>query len=279
MQKSTPAIPPADSACPYVPPESSEPTDSGLNPLNFMFANLPQTRAPGQKIALPTEREVSSIPRGTDTGEGNWEYPSPQQMYNAMKRKGHEDTPEDAVESMVAVHNFLNEGAWSEIVQWENEFGGGVINALKDKDEEELGEVHQAPWPRLLRFQGRSKELTPKARILQMLGRVYPEKYGYVVPSFWDTATDGDGRPPPFDRHDWFILRAGGEEIRYVIDYYSAPPEPTGEPVFYLDVRPAIDRPSAILERAIRWGKPVWEKASGTDVRRAMEKEKNRMRF
>lgn len=278
MQESTPAVPPADSACPYVPPESSEPTDS-LNPLNFMFANLPQTRAPGQKIALPTEREVSSIPRGTDMGEGNWEYPSPQQMYNAMKRKGHEDTPEDAVESMVAVHNFLNEGAWSEIVQWENEFGGGVINALKEKHEEQLEEGHQAPWPRLLRFQGRSKELTPKAKILQMLGRVSPEKYGYVVPSFWDTVTDGDGRPPPFDRHDWYILRAGGEEIRYVIDYYSAPPEPTGEPVFYLDVRPAIDRPSAILERAIRWGKPVWEKASGTDVRRAMEEERNRMRF
>lgn len=183
MHKSTPAVPPADSACPYVPPESSEPTDSGLNPLNFMFANLPQTRAPGQKIALPTQREVSSIPRGTDTDEGNWEYPSPQQMFNAMKRKGYDDTPEDAVESMVAVHNFLNEGAWSEIVRWEKEFGGGVIKALREKEREQGGDLeeeHQEPWPRLLRFQGRSKELTPKAQILQMLGKMSPEKYGYV---------------------------------------------------------------------------------------------------
>lgn len=148
-----------------------------------MFANLPQTRASGQKIVLPTEREVSSIPRGTDHGEGNWEYPSPQQMYNAMKRKGHDDTPEDAVESMVAVHNFLNEGAWSEIVEWETEFGGGIIKALREQERERLEAGHQGAWPRLLRFQGKSKELTPKARILQMLGKVYPEKYGYVVNS------------------------------------------------------------------------------------------------
>lgn len=247
-----------------------------------MFANLPQTRAPGQKIALPTEREVSSIPRGTDNGEGNWEYPSPQQMYNAMKRKGHEDTPEDAVESMVAVHNFLNEGAWGEIVEWEKEFGGGVMKALREQEGVQLETRNQGAWPRLLRFQGKSKELTPKAAILQMLGKVYPEKYGYVVlfpVVAQDKVTDSGGRPPPFDRHDWYVLRASGEEVRYVIDYYSAPPEPTGEPVFYLDVRPAIDRPSAILERAIRWGRPVWEKASGTDVRRAMEEERNRKRF
>jgi cytochrome c heme-lyase len=32
-------------------------------------------------------------------------------MYNAMLRKGYQDTPVDAVKSMVAVHNYLNEGA------------------------------------------------------------------------------------------------------------------------------------------------------------------------
>lgn len=182
MHKAAPApaaVPLVDRACPYTPPEKDGSTDSGLNPLNFMFANLPQTRAPGQKLVLPTEREVSSIPRGTEKGEGNWEYPSPQQMYNAMKRKGYDDTPEDAVESMVAVHNFLNEGAWGEIVEWEKEFGGGVMKALMEQEAERRATEGQGAWPRLLRFQGRSKELTPKARILQMLGRVYPEKYGY----------------------------------------------------------------------------------------------------
>lgn len=76
---------------------------------------------------------------------------------------------------------------------------------------------------------------------------------------------------PPFDRHDWYVHRPIAEgqpkEVRYVIDYYSAPPEPTGEPVFYLDVRPAVDRPSAAIERMMRWGGDVWYRASGLSVR------------
>ena len=52
-----------------------------------------------------------------------------------------------------------------------------------------------------------------------------------------------------------------------MIDYYSGPPDPTGESVFYLDVRPAIDRPSAPLERMLRWGGDVWYRMSGASVR------------
>jgi len=26
---------------------------------------------------------------------------------------------------------------------------------------------------------------------------------------------------PPFDRHDWIVKRSNGQEVRYVIDYYS----------------------------------------------------------
>ena len=52
-----------------------------------------------------------------------------------------------------------------------------------------------------------------------------------------------------------------------MIDYYSGPPEPTGEPVFYLDVRPAIDRPSAAIERMMRWGGDIWYRASGAKAR------------
>jgi hypothetical protein len=68
-----------------------------------------------------------------------------------------------------------------------------------------------------------------------------------------------------------YVLRQDGQEVRYVIDYYSAPPEPTGEPVFYLGVRLtlAINRPSALLERAIVWGRYIWERASGAGARRA----------
>jgi cytochrome c heme-lyase len=39
-------------------------------------------------------------------------------MYNAMLRKEYTETPADAVESMVTMHNFLNQGAWNEIVEW-----------------------------------------------------------------------------------------------------------------------------------------------------------------
>lgn len=208
--KSTPTPPPSaepPSACPvkaqdspfYVPPQSAstasqqssseekQSTLSKLNPLNYMFASISQERAPNQTVDLPVEREPSSIPRGDS--EGNWEYPSPQQMYNAMLRKGYTDTPQDAVESMVAVHNFLNEGAWAEIVGWERVFSKGLKEgwtkcrrgeeniALDAVKEEMTGRSEDVAPPRLLRFQGRPQELTPKARMLQALGWAYPSKF------------------------------------------------------------------------------------------------------
>lgn len=235
---------------------------SKLNPLNYMFQSISQERAPDQTHELPTSRDESSIPRGT--GDSNWEYPSPQQMYNALLRKGYTDTDVTAVESMVAVHNYLNEGAWGEIVEWERRFGKGLYRgwevskrgeenaplALRRLEAQEGGQSQ----PTLVRFQGRPKEMTPKAAMLQLLGRVYPSKF----------ATE-----PPFDRHDWFVSRdidGQKKEVRYVIDFYSGPPEPTGDPVFYLDVRPAIT-PTAAVERLMRWGGDVWWRASGGDVR------------
>jgi Cytochrome c/c1 heme lyase len=64
---------------------------------------------------------------------------------------------------------------------------------------------------------------------------------------------------PPFDRHDWIVRRPRtGEEVRYVIDYYSAPPEPDGSPVFSLDVRPALDSFSSVKERIAVATEEVW---------------------
>ncbi|ERT00913.1 cytochrome c heme-lyase [Sporothrix schenckii 1099-18] len=233
-------------------------TLSKLNPLNYMFRDLSQNRAPNQTVALPTTRDESTIPRGD--GDGNWEYPSPQQMYNALLRKGYTDTDATAVESMVAVHNFLNEGAWAEIIDWERRFGRGLARGwqISRRGEENAEQATQQLErqegsecaPRLVRFQGRPGEMTPKAAMVQFLGRIYPSKF----------ATE-----PPFDRHDWYVARnVNGQEkqVRYVIDYYSGEPEPTGEPVFYLDVRPAMT-PSGAAERLIRWGGDVWWRASG----------------
>jgi cytochrome c heme-lyase len=61
------------------------------------------------------------------------------------------------------------------------------------------------------------------------------------------------------------------KEVRYIIDYYSGPDDEAGEPVFYLDVRPAFT-PSGAAERALRWGCDVWWRASGGDTREAEKK-------
>lgn len=103
-------------------------------------------------------------------------------MYNAMLRKGYDDTPEDAVESMVAVHNFLNEGAWEQIEDWERRFSQGLANGWKmcQMGEEGFSSFQnqtQMKKPKLLRFQGRPNDMTPKAQILAFLGWLYPAKY------------------------------------------------------------------------------------------------------
>lgn len=240
-----------------------------LNPLNNM-PYLTQSAAPAQKIELSKERTISSIPRapsspapgdspyagkaqcpiphesrsappsacpvqhdGGDTQSSNWEYPSPQQFYNALVRKGWE-TPEESVDMMVLIHNFLNERAWQEVVEWEK-LAGSDVSKLQ-----------------LARFQGRPGTLSPRARIFGWLGWAMPDRFS---------------TEPPFDRHDWIVRRAPtasqpeGEEVRYVIDYYSCPDDPdTDEPSFNLDVRPALDSFSALRTR---WKKTMEEYESG----------------
>jgi cytochrome c heme-lyase len=157
---------------------------SQLNPLNYMFRDLSQKPAANQTQKLPTSREISSIPKGN--GETKWEYPSPQQMYNALLRKGYDDTDVTAVEQMVAVHNFLNEGAWQEVIGWEQRFGSGLWKGFQicKRGEEnvpenlrDMGPGSQTE-PTLVRFQGRPKDMTPKAALWQVLGKVHPDWFG-----------------------------------------------------------------------------------------------------
>lgn len=196
---------------------------------------LSSAKASHQTVELPTERTLSTIPRGENPQEGVWEYPSPQQMYNAMLRKGGGEIPEDAVESMVDVHNFLNEGAWDEILKWEKPYTENT-----------------RIQPRLLKFTGRPNDMSPRAQVLQMLGKIYPSKYGV---------------PPPFDRHDWTVLRAEKDgkwqQVRYVIDYYSSEDDESGNPSFVLDVRPALDSVSSAVDRFNFWSGSVIHKALG----------------
>lgn len=220
---------------------SKEGCDSeGINPLNNMPIALSSEKLPGQKIELPTQKTMSTIPKGTDGKEGVWEYPSPQQMFNAMIRKGKGNVPEDAVESMVSIHNFLNEGAWGEILEWEDR------HTKASKVE-----------PRLERFTGIPDKMSPRAKIFTTLGKYFPNRFNAT---------------PPFDRHDWTVMRGDGKggwrKVRYVIDYYAGPDdESTGMPTFVLDVRPALDNPTNALDRVNHWwtyqGKPIWDKAMG----------------
>jgi cytochrome c heme-lyase len=74
-------------------------------------------------------------------------------------------------------------------------------------------------------FLGRPQDLSPRARFFNV---------------FFDT-------PKPFDRHDWTVDRCG-QQVRYVIDYYSGPKGQ--ESVFYCDVRPALDSWQSFIDRS-----------------------------
>ena len=89
----------------------------GLNEFNYM-PEVSNEKLADQKINLSKDRELSSIPKSKGKKDEVWEYPSPQQFYNALRRKGFEDD-ETLIDSMVNIHNFLNEGAWNEVLRWE----------------------------------------------------------------------------------------------------------------------------------------------------------------
>lgn len=181
---------------------------------------LPQTKAEGQSIDLSTDRTNSTIPRLQGAESKVWEYPSSQQFYNALKRKGWE-TPENEIDTMVEIHNFLNEASWFEVLRWENKYHCDCKDV------------------RLTSFRGRPKDLTPKAWFLSWFGGI-----------------------KPFDRHDWVVNRCGND-VRYVIDYYSLPDEEPGVPAFNVDVRPALDSFGATIDRFKNFSENLYNKYFG----------------
>jgi len=112
-------------------------------------------------------------------------------------------------------------------------------------------DLHDNDDPKLVKFVGRPKDLSPKAWVNSRLLMTQE----------------------PFDRHDWYVEDAaeGGEPRRYVIDFYEGK-EKTGDlassltndgesaaannnapvmkpPSMYIDVRIALDNPSAAVDR------------------------------
>jgi len=206
--------------------------------------------ATGQRIPLSTYRVISSIPRGDEENDAvlsstttknnnktvppvhqppdrsNWQYPSEQQFYNSMLRKGHRP-PIKSIPSVLQIHNAVNERSWSQVTKWEKE-------------------LHNNEHPKLAKFLGRPKDLSPRA--------------WFNINVLMTQA--------PFDRHDWYVEdNEGGEPRRYVIDFYEGKEKkgdlasaihgveggvlnaPMKPPSMYIDARPALDNPSAAVDR------------------------------
>lgn len=181
-----------------------------INPLNMMPPPN-QLPAPDQPFSLPTERQVSTIPKA-GTENDFWVYPSQQMFWNAMLRKGwrwkDEDIAPKDMDDIIRIHNANNEQAWQEVLKWE------ALHA------------RECGYPKLKSFGGRAKDYSPRARIRYWMG--------YEL---------------PFDRHDWIIDRCG-KEVRYIIDYYDGGSVQPGSYQFaILDVRPAMDSWENIWDR------------------------------
>ena len=195
-----------------------------IDPTNQMPTQANQQPAPGQAIPLSTDRVKSRIPKG-GTDEDTWQYPSPQMFWNALVRKGKaEGSTEKDMDIVVAIHNNMNENTWKQVMAWEELHSTAEANGRE---------------PKLLRFQGKPHDISPKARLKLLFGH-----------------------PAPFDRHDWVVDR-GGKEVRYVIDYYHDESQVNADKTpkltdmnsmksIQVDVRPALDSVDSVIDRLCR---------------------------
>jgi len=213
-----------------------------------------------QGVALSTHRMISSIPRGETPPEekgphhqptstacakdaasentketpSHWVYPSEQQFFHALRKKGWDHVEASSVPSVLEIHNTINERTWKQVLEWED-----TMDLDLSPKETDL---------KLVRFQGRPKDMSPQAFIWTKLLR-------------WSD--------PPFDRHDWYVQKQPRSTTasqpaqaqqqlhypiqRYIIDYYMLPPpHPEMPPIPFVDARPALDAPRAFYLRAKR---------------------------
>lgn len=80
-----------------------------------------------------------------------------------MLRKDHNPRAED-METIVPIHNAVNERAWSEVLKWEKGLGGEACGGVQ-----------------LLSFVGKPKERTLKAWWNVMLGWVLLSHYPVII--------------------------------------------------------------------------------------------------
>lgn len=227
-------------SCPYKNPEDKTlecPVNNNINPLNNMPNDL-SANIPPEAMSLDNQRTTSSIPRsvsndGSSKDSNNWVYPSPRMFYTAMHRKGTAPSP-STIPSILAIHNYLNERVWEEIMtKWERLY----------RDE--------CAHPKLKRFAGMPGTESPRARMMRWWSGVQP-----------------------FDRHDWIVDRCGREVRYvidyYGVDEEEGDKNSSGmgnvnikddAAVFYVDIRPALDSFSALRDRI----KVAWREWTNTN--------------
>lgn len=246
---------------------------SNPNYENMMSQNAsPNTKVfDNQKVDLDKNREVSTIPMAGAYEGQNWVYPSEQMFYNAVKRKEEQGaygtTPEKVSSSasasqketsgvaatsardvdmkyIVPIHNAVNEMCWGKILEWERAIQPSkeAQNMLKTASTLVPGTPDYSEFvckPKLVKFQGRPKDYTPKALFRHYI-------LGYKL---------------PFDRHDWVVERCD-DKVRYIIDFYTGKNDPSNlaSPSFYIDARRDISF-GGIVDRVTKFlatGSGLW---------------------
>ncbi|KAG6854944.1 hypothetical protein C0991_009767 [Blastosporella zonata] len=130
-------------------PADSCPVDHKSTSSSSTWSRFLSNAPSSSSAALSTEREISSIPRPNDN---NWVYPSEAQFFAAMARKNHNPQAAD-MKTIVQIHNAVNERAWAEVMKWEAGRGGEACGGVK-----------------LVNFQGKPTERSPRARWKMLLG-------------------------------------------------------------------------------------------------------------
>jgi len=200
------------SECPSNPTFVKDPNPAEIDPLNMMPPPN-QRPSPDQPFALPTDRQKSSIPKASGKEGETWVYPSAQMFWNAMLRKGWRWKDEESMSPDTMKHIIHIHNNNNEAA-WEEVLKWEALHA------KECGN------PKLKSFGGLATKFSPRARFRGLLG--------YEM---------------PFDRHDWIIDRCG-TDVRYVIDYYDGGDvNPSDHKFAILDVRPALDSPTAVWDR------------------------------
>ena len=225
-----------------------------IDPSNQMPVQPNQNPWPGQRRLLSTERQRSAIPKG---GGGQWVFPSPQMFYNALMRKGKgADVTEEDMATVVAVHNGEKRTA-PLAAHRRTQADSLALAARHEPDDLGPGAGVGAPAPGGVRLPlpralpGQARQLVAQGQNAQAVHR----RVGllccvYSLPVCWLTASAVLflAGVEPFDRHDWYVDRCG-VEVRYIIDFYHSDSTP-GMEAFTLDVRPALDSWTAVLDRA-----------------------------